>query len=92
MRRRAAAVKKRKSNLTNLIELNDPNGGVALNISKETTKKEVISVENVDEQTRRMCTINLSAGHVNAIEICTNMLGMPSLDEMLEAFNNEIAA
>lgn len=63
-----------------------------MNISKETTKKEVISVENVDEQTRRMCTINLSAGHVNAIEICTNMLGMPSLDEMLEAFNNEIAA
>lgn len=65
---------------------------MALNISKETTKKEVISVENVDEQTRRMCTINLSAGHVNAIEICTNMLGMPSLDEMLEAFNNEIAS
>jgi len=83
------AIKNCRSKLTNSIECHDPNGGVAFNISKETTKKEVISVENVDENTRRMCTINLSAGHVNAIEICTNLLGMPSLDQMLEAFNEE---
>lgn len=67
-----------------------PNAGVAKNISKETTRKELSSVEGVDENTKRMCTINLSAGHVNAVEICTNLLGMPSLDQMLEAFNKEI--
>lgn len=67
-----------------------PNAGVAKNISKETTRKELASVEGVDENTKRMCTINLSAGHVNAVEICTNLLGMPSLDQMLEAFNKEI--
>jgi hypothetical protein len=69
-----------------------PNTGVAANISKETTKKELSSVAGVDENTKRMCTINLSAGHVNAVEICTNLLGMPSLDQMLEAFNKEISA
>lgn len=67
-----------------------PNGGVVFGISKETTKKELTSVEGIDETTKRMCTINLSAGHVNAVEICTNLLGMPSLDQMLEAFNKEI--
>ena len=72
------------------MSVRDPNGGVAINISKETTKKELSSVEGVDEHTKRMCTINLSAGHVNAVEICTNLLGMPSLDQMLEAFNKEI--
>lgn len=73
------------------VEGSYPNGGVCLNISKETTKKEIISVQGVDEHTRRMCTINLSAGHVNALEICTNLLGMPTLDQMLESFTQSTA-
>lgn len=71
------------------VEGSYPNGGVALNISKETTSKEVISVEGVDETTRRMCTINLSAGHVNSLEICNKLFGMPTLDAMLDAFLSE---
>ena len=71
------------------VEGSYPNGGVALNISKETTSKEVISVEGVDETTRRMCTINLSAGHVNSLEICNKLFGMPTLDAMLDAFVSE---
>ena len=74
------------------VEGSYPNAGIAYNMSKETTKKEIISVEGVDEHTRRMCTINLSAGHVNALEICHDLLGMPSLDQMLESFNRQIAA
>lgn len=73
------------------VEGSYPNGGVCLNISKETTKKEIISVQGVDEHTRRMCTINLSAGHVNALEICTSLLGMPTLDQMLESFKQSTA-
>jgi hypothetical protein len=71
------------------VEGSYPSGGIVLNVSKETTKKEIIEIEGVDENTRRMCTINLSAGHVNAVEICTKMLGMPTLDQMLEAFQND---
>jgi hypothetical protein len=78
--------------LTKVTECPNPNSGVCMNLSKETTKKEIISVEGVDEHTRRMCTINLSAGHVNALEICTNLLGMPTLDQMLESFNKTLAA
>ena len=78
--------------VTNPAECLDPNAGIAYNMSKETTKKEIISVEGVDEHTRRMCTINLSAGHVNALEICHNLLGMPTLDDMLESFNRTLAA
>ncbi len=85
------AIKDCRSKLTNSIEYHDPNGGVVFNISKETTKKEIVSVEGVDETTKRMCTINLSAGHVNAVEICTNLLGMPSLDQMLESFKQDIS-
>lgn len=66
-----------------------PNGECALNVSKETTSKEIIELEGVDEHTRRMGTINLSAGFVNATEIAVTLFGLPSLDQWLEAFNEE---
>jgi hypothetical protein len=31
-----------------------------------------------------MGTINLSAGYVNAVEICTTLFGLPTLDQWLE--------
>ncbi len=63
-----------------------PNGECVFNISKETTKKELISIEGVDEFTRRMMGINLSGGATNAVELCNNLWGMPSLVDMLKAF------
>jgi hypothetical protein len=65
-----------------------PNGECVFNISKETTKKELISIEGVDEYTRRMMGINLSGGATNAVEICTNLWGMPSLVQLLQAFED----
>jgi hypothetical protein len=59
---------------------------VVFNISKETTKKELVSIEGVGEYVRRMQGINLSAGATNSVEFCSAMFGMPSLDKMLEAF------
>lgn len=68
-----------------------PNNEAVFNVSRETTAKEIIKIEGVDEYTQRMAGINLSAGHVNAVEICCNLFGMPTLTEMLEAFKQDIA-
>lgn len=63
-----------------------PWGEVVFNISKETTKKELVSIDGVSEYVRRMQGINLSGGATNSVEFCSAMFGMPSLDKMLEAF------
>ena len=63
-----------------------PNGECVFNISKETTKKELISIEGVSEHTRRMQGINLSGGATNAVEFTTGMFGMPSMLQWLEAY------
>ncbi len=69
--------------------MKDPNGGAALNISKETTKKEIISVEGVSDRLVRMSGINMSSGFTNATEIATCLFGLPQLDEVLDAFLQE---
>jgi hypothetical protein len=56
------------------------------NISKETTKKELISIEGVSNRTQRIQGINFSGGYSNAIEFCTDLFGMPTLDQWLGAF------
>lgn len=63
-----------------------PNGGAVFNISKETTMKEMYRIKGVDEYTQRMESVNLSGGQTNALEFCNLMLGMPTLDQMLEGF------
>ena len=65
---------------------NDPNGGAVFNISKETTRKELVEIEGISEYTRRMQGINLSAGQTNAVEVCVGLFNMPTLDTLLEAF------
>lgn len=67
-----------------------PNGECVFNISKETTSKELISIEGIDERTQRMATINLSAGRTNAVEFVTQLYGLPTFDVLLEAFEQEI--
>lgn len=63
-----------------------PFGGIVFNISKETTVKELISIEGIDEKTKRMATINLSGGVTNSVEIATTIYGLPTLDKWLDEF------
>lgn len=65
-----------------------PHNELVFNVSKETTSKELISVEGVDEMTTRMQTINFSGGHVNASEFCQVMYHMPSFPELLRHFTS----
>lgn len=66
-----------------------PNGESVFNISKETTKKELLSIEGVTEQVRRMQGINLSGGATNAVEFCTGMFKMPQMTQWLEAYRRQ---
>lgn len=63
-----------------------PSNGAVLNICKETTHRELCRVEGIPEFTQRMQGINLSGGHTNSVEFCTTMLGLPSMNEMLDSF------
>lgn len=69
-----------------------PNNQVVLNMSKDTTIKEIIRIQNVDEQTKRYAGYNLAAGHVNAVSICTEILGLPELRQLGEAYMRQRAA
>jgi hypothetical protein len=66
-----------------------PNGESVFNISKETTKKELIEIEGVSESVRRMQGINLSGGATNAVEFCTGMFKLPQMTQWLEAYNRK---
>lgn len=68
-----------------------PNGGSVFNISKETTRKEIVEIKGVPEYQQRMQGINLSAGHTNAVEFCTNLFGLPTMEAMLQAFETHNA-
>lgn len=68
-----------------------PNGESALNTSKETTIRELTSIEGIDEDVFRMQNMGLSAGHVNAVDYCVTMFGFPEHKDMLAAFLEDTA-
>ena len=68
----------------------DPNGEVGLNTSKETTIRELTSIDGIPEEVFRMQNMGLSAGHVNAVDYCTQMFGFPEHREMLIAFMEDM--
>lgn len=63
-----------------------PNNQSCLNIAKDTTVKEIIRIQGIDEQTKRYSGYNLSAGHTNAVDFCTIILGCPELRELGDAY------
>lgn len=57
-----------------------------MNISKETTMKELIKVVGIDPYTFKMQGINLSGGQTNALEYCQTMFKFPTMFELLDKF------
>ena len=53
------------------------------NVSKETTAMELCYIEGVSEADRRIIGLNLTAGKVNSVELCTRAFGLPQLDTLL---------
>jgi hypothetical protein len=67
-----------------------PTNELVLNVSKETTTKELVSIEGIAEDIVRMQTINFSGGATNAAEFCQVMYNFPSFPDLLTHFNSSI--
>ena len=65
-----------------------PSNQSVLNVSKETTRKELMFIEGKEWSDVKMQTINLSCGYTNAVEVCTELLDLPKLTTLLEEFKN----
>jgi hypothetical protein len=57
-----------------------------LNIARETTVMEFSAMKGISELHRREVGVNLTAGRVNALEICQKILAAPKLDDLLKAY------
>jgi hypothetical protein len=64
-----------------------PSATTVANVSKETTKYELIDIEGIEEPVFRMANINLLSGPPNAIDYCTTMFGFPSATELLALYD-----
>lgn len=63
-----------------------PSCTAAANVSRSTTKKEIIDIQGIDEMVFRYQGINLLQGHVNALEYANVMYGLPLPQDMLKYF------
>ena len=63
-----------------------PSATSVANVSKRTTRKEIISIEGIDEYDFRMQNLNLVVGRVNSIEYATEMFKFPKPEELLTQF------
>ena len=66
-----------------------PNVQYILNISKETTYREISRVGKATVGDIRMAGINLSGGYVNAVEVVCSLYKAPTFDTLLEDFVKE---
>jgi DNA polymerase elongation subunit (family B) len=67
-----------------------PNGISTCNISKETTRREIIDIVGIPEEIYRNQSLNLNGGHTNASEFCQFMFKAPSFEQLLTAFEQEV--
>jgi hypothetical protein len=69
-----------------------PNNGSTFNISKATTHKELCKIQGVTEAVQRQQGLNLSGGHTNAVEFCTDLFKLPSMETLLKSFEEKVAS
>ncbi len=69
-----------------------PTDEMVMNISKETTVRELVQVVGVEEEVTRMQTINFSGGKTNAVEFCTHMLALPTMEKLLQEYMTQTGA
>lgn len=69
-----------------------PYGQWLFGVSRMTTVRELIDIEGVSEEERRMQGLNLSGGSTNAIEFCTQIYKMPTLVQLGRYYDQRQAA
>ncbi|EPU3828995.1 hypothetical protein ACVWU4_000976 [Campylobacter coli] len=65
-----------------------PSNGLAANVSKDTTSKELLEVEGKEKDLFRIKNLNLMFGKVNNMDYCNSMLDMPTLFELEDYYKN----
>lgn len=63
-----------------------PNCTLVGNVSKSTTKKEIVRVGDIPEIVFRMQNLNFIFGATNALEYCQVMFGLPKFNELDQMF------
>jgi hypothetical protein len=66
-----------------------PNCTLVANVSKRTTRKEVIRIGDIPEQVFRMQNLNCIFGLTNAIEYNQNMFGFPLFEDLDRMYQME---
>lgn len=69
-----------------------PYGQWIFNMSRMTTVRELISIENVRDRDRRVQGLNLSGGRTNSLEFCTVVFNLPTLVELSNKYDQLKAA
>ncbi|QNR51692.1 DNA polymerase [Xanthomonas phage Xoo-sp14] len=62
---------------------------VVMNISKETTLRELCMMRDIPEEVQRAQGINLTGGTTNAMEIVRTLYNAPSMDTLLQNFRRD---
>lgn len=62
----------------------------AANLSRETTKKEMIAVEGLNDEERLNVALDLTGGFVNAAMIARGVLQAPRFSDLLSAFERDL--
>ena len=71
------------SNICN--KINDPSNGLAANVSKDTTFKELKTVGDLDIEVVKHKNINFMFGKVNQVDYVSTMFQAPTLEELKES-------
>lgn len=75
------------------VEAAYPNGESVMNAAKHTTVAELVTIEGIDENTRRAIGLNLTGGVTNAVEIMCSVCKAPTIEQLINDFmKNGIAA
>lgn len=70
------------------IEGTYPNVEAGANTAKETTVRELSTIEGLNEERRRELGINISGGPINAIEFCVTALDLPTPLQWLDLYDS----
>lgn len=78
-----------KTNIRGLVYDSDvsgayPNATMTANVSKATTHKEIIDIENIPEVVFRQQNLNIITGKPNSIEYCTEMFNLPNPQDLIK--------
>ena len=60
-----------------------------MNMSMETTVRELVGVGDISEYDKRMSGLNLTAARTNAVECSGTFFGFPSMDNVLTEFRRQ---